>query len=125
MDSDSQAPVIRERLIFHGKVQNVGFRWRALAFAYDVGATGWVRKDCAGTITMEIQSPELRINRVISRLERVASIQIDEILSELIPVVPGESSFRVAPNETEAMGALAVTDAQEEAADASFAAVRA
>ena len=100
LDMDSQAPIIRERLTFYGKVQDVGFRWRALAFAYDVGATGWVRKDYASTITMEIQSTELRINRVISRLERVASIQIDEVISEIIPVLPGESAFWVAPNET-------------------------
>ena len=110
LDSDSQALIIRKHIVFHGKVQDVGFRWRALAFASEVAATGWIRKNRDKTVTMEIQSTEARINRVITRLERVASIQIEKTEIKDIPAVAGEHRFCVVPNEPKKPASATETD---------------
>ena len=98
-DWEDDAPIVRKGLVFHGNVQGVGFRWRALAFATDVKASGWVRKDCSGTVTMEIQGTEARIHRVLDRLERVPDIQIDWIDEENLAVIQGDQTFQVKPNQ--------------------------
>ena len=48
--------MLRQRIVFYGWVQGVGFRYWARHAASMYGATGWVRNDPDGTVTMEIQS---------------------------------------------------------------------
>ena len=50
--------VIRRRIRFLGRVQGVGFRYRARYAATAVGATGWVRNDVGGTVSMELQGTD-------------------------------------------------------------------
>ena len=45
--------VIRERLTFTGRVQGVGFRYRAKHTADSVGVTGWVTNEWDGSVVME------------------------------------------------------------------------
>ena len=52
--------ILRRRLTFSGWVQGVGFRWRAVQAASAVGATGWVRNDPSGTVTMELRARRRR-----------------------------------------------------------------
>ena len=46
---------IRKHIIFHGRVQGVGFRWHATNFANSAGLTGWVQNLEDGTVEMEVQ----------------------------------------------------------------------
>jgi len=85
--------VIRKHLIFSGRVQGVGFRWRARQAAGAVGATGWVRNDRCGTVSMELQGTETQIGRVLDMLERARWISIEGINTRSIPVEPGERDF--------------------------------
>ena len=85
--------IIRKHLIFSGRVQGVGFRWRAMQAADAVGATGWVRNDGIGTVSMELQGTESQIDRVIQMLDRARYIRIDGINARRIPVEPGERDF--------------------------------
>ena len=88
-------PLVRKHLIFYGAVQGVGFRWRALQAAKAAGATGWVRNDRHGTVSMELQGAEAQIDRVIQALDRAPWIRIDSIHAHGIPVDPDERSFAV------------------------------
>ena len=54
---------VRRRLRCFGWVQGVGFRYRARHAASAVGATGWVRNDVGGTVSMEIQGTQAQIDR--------------------------------------------------------------
>ena len=45
----------RKSIVFHGRVQGVGFRWTASQIAGEYGLTGWVRNEYDGTVTMEVQ----------------------------------------------------------------------
>ncbi len=40
---------VRKRMIFHGRVQGVGFRYTAKHLAHSLGLTGWVENEYDGT----------------------------------------------------------------------------
>ena len=88
-----QEKLIRRYLIFSGVVQGVGFRWRARQAANAAGCTGWVRNDYTGTVSMELQGTEARLDQVLRTLERAPWIRIEDINSRLIPVEPDERGF--------------------------------
>ena len=46
---------IRKHLIFSGRVQGVGFRYRAMNIAQMLGLTGWVKNRWDGKVEMEVQ----------------------------------------------------------------------
>ena len=85
---------IRKRLVFHGRVQGVGFRYRAKHLASSLGLTGWVRNEYDGTVQMEVQGSKPMIYKLMEGLNRGMYIKIDWIDDKEIPVVQ-ESSFHV------------------------------
>ena len=92
-DAQQNHGVIRRALRFTGSVQGVGFRWRAIHAANAVGATGWVRNDFDGAVSMEIQGTEEQIDQVILAVERGAYVIIENLSAKTIPVIEGERSF--------------------------------
>lgn len=87
---------IRRHIRFYGSVQAVGFRYRAMYAAQLYGATGWVKNEYDGSVTMEIQGLEEDIDRVIQSLEQDSYIRIHYMEAKTIPVVEDERRFRVA-----------------------------
>ena len=85
--------ILRKHLIFSGLVQGVGFRWRARQAARTVGATGWVRNDWNGTVSMELQGTGEQIDWVIRALEQGRYIRIEDMRARSIPVEPEEREF--------------------------------
>ena len=85
--------ILRKHLIFSGLVQGVGFRWRARQAARAAGATGWVRNDWNGTVSMELQGTEEQIDRVIQALEQGRYIRIEDKQAKSIPAEPEERDF--------------------------------
>ena len=88
--------VIRRRYSFYGCVQAVGFRWRATHAAQLYSATGWVRNEYDGSVTMEIQGTEADIDAIIAILNNDDYIRIDRMDVRDIPTDPNELRFRVA-----------------------------
>ncbi|MBQ5564464.1 MAG: acylphosphatase [Clostridia bacterium] len=87
--------MLRQRIVFHGWVQGVGFRYWARHAADMHGATGWVRNDPDDTVTMEIQGTESQIDQVILAIERGTYIKIENMDSKTIPLKPDERSFSI------------------------------
>ena len=85
--------MIRKRIVFSGWVQGVGFRYRARHAAELLGATGWVRNEYDGSVTMEIQGTEEQIDGVIQAIERGRYVKIENMDVRTIPVVPHEQEF--------------------------------
>lgn len=85
---------IRKRIVFHGRVQGVGFRYTAKYLAQSLGLTGWVKNEYDGTVLMEIQGREPMIFKLMEGLNRNMFIEINWVDSDNIPVEP-ESSFYV------------------------------
>mgnify|MGYP000444129853 FL=1 len=85
---------IRKRIVFHGRVQGVGFRYTAKYLAQSLGLTGWVRNEWNGTVTLEIQGREMLINKLLAGLNHNQFITIDWMDTKEIPVEQ-ENSFLV------------------------------
>lgn len=91
----SAETLIRKRLVFRGRVQGVGFRWRARIAADAAGATGWVRNNFDGSVTMELQGTEAQLDMVVQSLDRARYIRIETLEARRIPVDAKERGFEV------------------------------
>ena len=85
--------MVRKRIVFSGWVQGVGFRYRARHAADLFGATGWVRNEYDGSVTMEIQGTEEQIDEVIRAIGQGRYVKIENMDVRTIPVVPHEQGF--------------------------------
>lgn len=88
--------MIRKRITFYGRVQGVGFRYRARHAAEALHLTGWVRNECDGTVLMEIQGSEGLIDRMLQNLARDSYIEITDMDQKNLPVEEDERSFHIA-----------------------------
>ena len=86
---------IRRLYTFHGRVQGVGFRYRASYAAQALGLTGWVRNEYDGTVSMEVQGGKEAIERLIMQLQNDRYISIDWFEQKDRPVDEEERRFRV------------------------------
>lgn len=85
---------VRKRIVFHGRVQGVGFRYTAKYMAQSMGLTGWVSNEWNGTVVMEIQGSELLINKLLVGLNHGQFISIEWMDTEELPLKK-ESGFKV------------------------------
>ena len=61
---------VRKHMIFHGRVQGVGFRYTAKYLARSMNLTGWVKNEYDGTVVMEVQGRESNDLRTDERTEQ-------------------------------------------------------
>lgn len=87
--------IIRKHVYFYGRVQGVGFRWRAMQLAKDLQLTGWVRNMYNGNVEMEVQGNDLMIERLFQELNSDRFIRIEKTEILQIPVNDRESEFCV------------------------------
>lgn len=59
---------IRQRLIFYGRVQGVGFRATAQHLARRLGLVGWVKNLPNGAVELVVEGPEAGIASLRSEL---------------------------------------------------------
>ncbi len=85
---------VRKHIVFHGRVQGVGFRYTAKYLAQSLRLTGWVSNEWDGTVTLEIQGREALIQKLLVGLNSNQFITIDWMDTEEIPLEQ-ESSFKV------------------------------
>ncbi len=86
--------MIRKGLIFHGRVQGVGFRYTAILSARKNLCTGWVRNELNGTVSMEIQGEDANVGAVLDSLYNDSYIIISRIESTDLPLNHSEVTFQ-------------------------------
>lgn len=94
MNNDYYTKRIRKHIIFYGRVQGVGFRYRAEYVAENYGVTGWVRNLYDGSVEMEAEGTERGIDDMIIAIEKGTYIEIQDMSVKTIPV-EGSSYFEV------------------------------
>ncbi|MHC5211281.1 MAG: acylphosphatase [Planctomycetota bacterium] len=57
------------RLVAHGRVQGVGYRWFVRGEARGLGLTGWVRNLRDGTVEVEAHGERASIEALVGRLQ--------------------------------------------------------
>ncbi|MBQ8569487.1 MAG: acylphosphatase [Oscillospiraceae bacterium] len=85
----------RLRIRFHGRVQGVGFRYRAYHAADSLGLTGWVKNCSDGTVLAEIQGIRSDIERMIAMVGNGTYIDITDTEIKNLPVDSDEYSFKI------------------------------
>ncbi|MCR5731921.1 MAG: acylphosphatase [Sphaerochaetaceae bacterium] len=85
----------RWHLIFHGKVQHVGFRYTAYYFTRELYITGWVKNLEDGSVEMEAQGTLSCLRKFLLKIKGSPHIHITQTELEVIPVVPYERKFKV------------------------------
>lgn len=69
-------------MIFTGRVQGVGFRYKVCYVARHYGMTGFARNEYDGSVTVELQGTREKIDDLIKILQHDSFIRIDNILRE-------------------------------------------
>lgn len=79
----------RFHYIFHGDVQDVGFRWRARQAARLYDVNGWVRNLYDGTVEMEAEGDPAAISQMLRSIEQGLYINIEDMNVKEIPAEGG------------------------------------
>ena len=87
--------MVRKHFRLTGRVQGVGFRYRAKYAANGMCITGWVKNEWDGSVEMEVQGTEEAIDRMLIMINSGDYIVIDNIESQDIPLLENESGFHV------------------------------
>ncbi|MCI6756436.1 MAG: acylphosphatase [Lachnospiraceae bacterium] len=85
---------VRRRIQFYGRVQGVGFRWKATQLARRYDLTGWVRNNEDGSVTMEVQGEHMAIFVMLSQLKNDPYIEVTRQEIKEIPIAEKEREFR-------------------------------
>jgi acylphosphatase len=86
--------VIRKHYLVSGRVQGVGFRYRAYHTANSMRLTGYVRNLYDGRVELEVQGERELVESFLGRVEQGTWIHIDGIESRNMNVIEEERSFR-------------------------------
>lgn len=90
------AALQRRRWHFYGRVQGVGFRYRAQYAATGLGLTGWVLNEDDGSVLLEAQGPEEQLDQFVPTLTATSRwIMIEDSTMKNIPVKQDERGFHV------------------------------
>lgn len=86
--------MIRRHYYFSGRVQGVGFRYKAMYLAKSLELTGWVKNLYDGRVELEIQGEARSLNYFLARLQEDRFIRISDIEEKDVDVV-SERTFKV------------------------------
>lgn len=86
---------IRKQITFTGRVQGVGFRYRAAYAAKGLGITGWVKNNWDGSVEMEAQGTGEQINKMLILINQGDYIRIDGIDEKEIALEEKERGFHI------------------------------
>lgn len=92
---EEKSKIIRKQYTFTGRVQGVGFRYSAQYLAQGLGVTGWVKNEWDGTVSMEVQGEEEKIDQLFVMINKGTYVVITDIQVKSLPLQEHESGFRV------------------------------
>lgn len=79
-----------------GRVQGVGFRYRTVMYAQEMGVTGWVRNLDNGDVELEVQGEVQKLELFFSAIkESNFFVRVEGITKEEKPIKEQEKGFRV------------------------------
>lgn len=77
---------IRQYILFSGRVQGVGFRYRSYHIAQSLGLTGWVKNTWDDKVELEVQGSREAIQRMILMLHEQNYICIESMETKELPL---------------------------------------
>jgi len=89
------SPIVRKKIIFSGKVQNVGFRFEIFNLAKKLELKGWVKNMEDDTVKLEIQGEENRIQFLVKHMKSLKRANVAHVEVDKISLVEDESDFNI------------------------------
>lgn len=86
---------IRRHYQIYGRVQGVGFRFRAIHVANHLGLTGWVRNEYDGSVSIEAQGSRAAVDSLLPMIENSSYIRIDRVETGMCTLEKEETGFSV------------------------------
>ena len=87
--------IVRKHIKFYGRVQGVGFRYRAEKSASIYGIKGWIRNNDDGTVEMEVQGERENIMNMMDLIKQGNFIEIEYTEERNIPLKDDEYGFNI------------------------------
>ena len=84
-----------KNIIFHGRVQGVGFRFTAHRIANRYNLTGWVRNLANGAVELFLQGQKEDIDDCIRNIQDSFSGYITETKIQTNQTDPGSTDFKI------------------------------
>lgn len=85
----------RYNMIFKGRVQGVGFRYKSYLLANELGLTGDVNNLYDGDVELNIQGDREKIDLFLEKLAKDRFIRIDDIEIKEKELVNDEEKFKL------------------------------
>lgn len=86
------------RVIVHGQVQGVGYRWFTRREARARAVSGWVRNRRDGTVEALLQGPKDAIDAQLAAMTAgPAHARVDELTTSDAAAEPGLTGFEIRP----------------------------
>lgn len=86
-------PTIRKRLVFSGRVQNVGFRLEVSVLAKRLELVGWVKNKEDKTVEAEVQGESAKIDFLMKHMKSLKRAAVQDITMESLPMIENVSDF--------------------------------
>lgn len=85
----------RYHVVYHGRVQGVGFRATARRIAASHPVTGYVANQPDGTVELEVQGDKAAIDRFLNDVQRQFFGFVTDEERQAVAEVDGDASFAV------------------------------
>lgn len=89
------SPQQRQYLIFHGKVQKIGFRLEIFELAKKLGVSGWVKNRPDGCVEAQIQGEENRIRFLVDFMGSLKRARVDHVERIPLPLRAEKTPFTI------------------------------
>lgn len=87
------SPIVRNRLIFSGRVQKVGFRLETYELAKRLNLRGWVKNRTDKKVEAEVQGETAKILFLIKYLKSLRRASVSDVAIREIPLADAETNF--------------------------------
>jgi acylphosphatase len=85
--------IVRKKVAFSGRVQNVGFRLEIYCIAQRMKLTGWVKNLKDGSVEVELQGEELQIYILVNCMQSLKRASVKKMTIIDLPISEGEENF--------------------------------
>ena len=88
-------PIVRKKVVFSGRVQNVGFRLEIHHIAQRMELTGWVKNLEDGSVEAELQGEESKIQFLIECMQSLKRASVNQLTMSDLPINEDEENFTI------------------------------
>lgn len=89
--------MIAKKVLFHGRVQGVGFRYAVKDLARSFDVCGWVKNLADGSVELQVMGQKAEVDSLIQEISAESSVahHIKSVVTESIPPLANCKGFSI------------------------------